>query len=225
MFCTLSFGQSEVQFAPPSVVFQMPPPETAAKALLGVKRSATTSVTRPPMLYGPICFQLIPFAAAGTSAAWACARLTIASVGLPYLSSSSASLGGICAALSCSGATTSFAGFRPCLGATVEPVSANAAIAPAATTGPIAPSANRARERLLVPRPSPPGSGGAASLTRSSSGAIGGGGGSSGSGFAARRRSKASSFIGGPPRRRVMHARSPPRLRALAGQRLGDGGG
>src|SRR3954469_26019932 len=168
MFCTLLSGQTDVQLLPPSVVFQTPPPETAAKALLGVKRSATTSVTRPPMLYGPICFQLIPFAAAGTSAACACARLTIASVGLPYLWSSTAALGGTCAALSRSGATTSFAGFKPCLGAIVEPVSANAATAPAATTGPSAPSANRTRERLLVPRPSPPGSGDGSSSTRSS---------------------------------------------------------
>src|SRR3954447_12707362 len=130
MFCTLVSGQTDVQFVPPSLVFQTPPPETAAKALLAVKRSATTSVTRPPMLYGPICFQLIPLAAAGTSAACACARLTIACVGLPYFLSSSSASGGSCATLSRSGATTSFAVLRPCFGATVEPVSANAATAP-----------------------------------------------------------------------------------------------
>ena len=68
---------------PPSVVFQMPPPEMAANAALGVKRSATTSVTRPPMLYGPSCFQPMPLAAGSTAAACACiwsiwARVTVA---------------------------------------------------------------------------------------------------------------------------------------------------
>ena len=62
-------GQIEVQFAPPSSVFQMPPPETAANAEFALKRSATVSVTRAPMLYGPSCFQPMPLAAGSTAAA------------------------------------------------------------------------------------------------------------------------------------------------------------
>src|SRR4051812_45787348 len=93
MFCTFASGQTDVQFVPPSVVFQMPPPDTAAKALFGVKRSATTSVTRPPMLYGPICFQLMPLAAGATAAACARSRLIIAVVGAPYLRSARPSVG------------------------------------------------------------------------------------------------------------------------------------
>ncbi len=80
---TFSSGQIDAQLLPPSVVFQMPPPETAANAVFGVKRSATTSVTRPPMLYGPSCFHERPLAvpAGATAAAWlliwsTCARVT-----------------------------------------------------------------------------------------------------------------------------------------------------
>ena len=60
----------------------MPPPAIAANAELALKRSATTSVTRPPMLNGPSCFHAdaMPVAAAGIAAAWRCMRRTCSSV-------------------------------------------------------------------------------------------------------------------------------------------------
>src|SRR3954454_4228673 len=75
-------GQTPVQLVPPSVVFQTPPPATAAKAELATLRSATTSVPRPPMLYGPSWLHASPLAGAAgsTAAACACWRLTCAIV-------------------------------------------------------------------------------------------------------------------------------------------------
>ena len=60
----------------------MPPPATAAKKELGLKRSATTSVMRPPMLYGPSCFHIegMLSAAGAIASAWRCMRSTWSSV-------------------------------------------------------------------------------------------------------------------------------------------------
>src|SRR3954451_10418721 len=60
-------GQTLVQLAPPSVVFQTPPPETAARPEWAALGSAATSVPPPPMLYGPIWLHASPLAGAAGS--------------------------------------------------------------------------------------------------------------------------------------------------------------
>src|SRR5579872_7456830 len=54
MACVFSLGQEGDQVVPPSVLFMIPPLDTAAYTVLGdVVGSMARSTTRPPMLVGP----------------------------------------------------------------------------------------------------------------------------------------------------------------------------
>src|SRR5215468_9319544 len=72
-------GQAGAQVVPPSVLFMIPPDDTAAYTADGlVVGSTARSTTRPPMLVGPVNCQLPPVAwmFAACAAAWVtCAAL------------------------------------------------------------------------------------------------------------------------------------------------------